>query len=219
VLSAVRLAQLNPKQDHMSGWRSRAIRNRRPLTPEQLIVLQEIKRLRATDKGDAGMSTYATLAQAGNFRVHRLRDGFVDYRLFCQTAHYQLFYKSLGITDRIWIVFPLNAAAESYFLFDRVRNQRRFTQRDAEIAAYALRGLRWFHLRLFLGQGLLVSENILNEVQQRVVQELLTGNTEKEIAVNLSLSVPTTHKHIKSIYRAFGIQSRAALMALWLGGR
>ena len=165
------------------------------------------------------MATHAAAARAGTFRSHRLRDGFVDYVRFRKTPHYRLFYESLGVTDRIWVVFPLNAGAESYFLFDRTDGARRFSKRDAEVAAYALRGLRWFHLRLFLGRGLLVGETPLSEVQRPVVHALLTGKEERHIARELGLSSAMAHKRIIEIYRIFGVTSRAALMALWLGGR
>jgi DNA-binding CsgD family transcriptional regulator len=52
---------------------------------------------------------------------------------------------------------------------------------------------------------------------RRIVGKLLTGLSEKEIAASLNQSVSTTHKHITTIYARFGVNGRAALMALWLG--
>lgn len=43
--------------------------------------------------------------------------------------------------------------------------------------------------------------------------ELLGGASEKEIADRMGLSAHTVHQYVKSIYRAFGVRSRAELMA------
>ena len=45
---------------------------------------------------------------------------------------------------------------------------------------------------------------------------LLDGLSEKEAARAMSLSVHTLHVHVKSIYRAFGVTTRAELMAMFL---
>ena len=42
---------------------------------------------------------------------------------------------------------------------------------------------------------------------------LLGGASEKEIADRMGLSAHTVHQYVKSIYRAFGVRSRAELMA------
>lgn len=48
---------------------------------------------------------------------------------------------------------------------------------------------------------------------------LLAGRSEKEIAADLSLSPHTVHDYVKSLYRRFGVQSRAELMAKAIGQR
>ena len=226
-IGSIRPSHLRIGEDYLLGWRTAAYRPLHPPTPAQLALLVEIRRQRREGEVDAGMTTHATVAQAGTFRVHRLHDGvrngFVDLAAFRKTSHYKVFYRKLGVADRIWVVSPLNEDAESYVLFDRVTDWagkvRRFTKAEAALAAYALRGLRWFHLRLFLGHGLLVGDKALTPMQRRVVQGLLTGKEEKAIAADLGQSPATTHKHVETVYRAFGVASRAALMALWLAGK
>jgi hypothetical protein len=51
------------------------------------------------------------------------------------------------------------------------------------------------------------------------LQGLLAGRSEKEIASDLSLSPHTVHDYVKSLYRRFGVQSRAELMAKAIGQR
>lgn len=57
----------------------------------------------------------------------------------------------------------------------------------------------------------------LTPVERQVLQSLLTGLSEKAIASAQSQSYHTTHEYVTSIYRKFGVNNRAALMALWLG--
>jgi len=55
----------------------------------------------------------------------------------------------------------------------------------------------------------------LTPAQQRVFDGLISGLQEKEVAVLLGISIHTVHTHSKSIYRAFGISSRAELLRRW----
>jgi DNA-binding CsgD family transcriptional regulator len=48
---------------------------------------------------------------------------------------------------------------------------------------------------------------------RETLEWLLTGATEKEIAVGLGLSVHTVHQYVKAIYKRFEVTSRAQLMA------
>jgi pSer/pThr/pTyr-binding forkhead associated (FHA) protein len=55
--------------------------------------------------------------------------------------------------------------------------------------------------------------NSLTKAQHRVLDVVLTGKSEKQIAQRLSLSLHTIHAHIKRIYIAFDVHSRAELLA------
>jgi DNA-binding CsgD family transcriptional regulator len=92
-----------------------------------------------------------------------------------------------------------------------------FSQKELELASYTLRSLNWFHKQLFLSYGLLAAEKPLTPTEKRVMHLLLTELSEKQIADMLQQKVDTTHKHIVNIYRKFNVNSRAALMAIWLG--
>jgi len=48
---------------------------------------------------------------------------------------------------------------------------------------------------------------------QRVAQELLRGEQEKQVAVHVGLTANTVHQYIKAIYRHLGVSSRAEFMA------
>lgn len=123
--------------------------------------------------------------------------------------------KSLLKAD-IWTSFPLNADAESVFMIDRMGSAPHFSLAEVKLAATILRGIRCFHRRLFMDRALLICDKPLSPVARRVLQKLLTGMSEKEIAESLGQSASTTHKYVKTVYARFGVNARAALMSLWL---
>ncbi len=55
--------------------------------------------------------------------------------------------------------------------------------------------------------------------QRQVLQRLLAGDAEKEVAHRLDLTPGTVHQYVKDVYRACGVTSRAELLARCLGGR
>lgn len=226
------------KGDPFLGWR---LRGRRPLRPDpssyqkqlgSYYLSEHYGKLTPTyysrsheDRKDAhvGMTSRAAMAGAGKFRVHRMRDGWIDFRAFEKTLHYELYYRDPGIEDRIWIGFPINPNSESFFLIDRFRGRGRkarlhFSMEEAMLAAAAVRGIPEFHRRLFLSNGLMVGDKPLSPTERHILQGLLGGRPEKEIAEAMGQKLATTHTHVKKLYTVFGVKSRAALMALWLGG-
>lgn len=58
----------------------------------------------------------------------------------------------------------------------------------------------------------------LSDAQRRVLDLLLTGLAEKQVASRLDLSPHTVHNHVKEIYRKMDVNSRSELLALFLTG-
>jgi DNA-binding CsgD family transcriptional regulator len=58
----------------------------------------------------------------------------------------------------------------------------------------------------------------LSEAQQRILELLLTGLRESDVAARLDLSHNTVHYHVKKIYRILNVNSRAELLALLRSG-
>lgn len=226
------------KADAFQGWRLRA---RHPLNPDppayrkllsSYLLSEHYGKLTPTyyrrshdamKEAHIGATTRALLAGAGRFRVHRLRDGWIDYAAFRRSLHHRLYYRDLGIADRIWVSVPVSTQTESLFLIDRIRGpgtiRRPFTGAAAFLAGNALRGLPDFHRRLLLSSGLLTSDKPLSPTESQILQGLLTSRTEKEIALSVGQKPATLHKYVTALYTRFGVKSRAALMALWLGGK
>jgi DNA-binding CsgD family transcriptional regulator len=53
----------------------------------------------------------------------------------------------------------------------------------------------------------------LTDAQRRVYDCLLDGDSEKEVASRLHISIHTVHSHTKAIYKAFNVTTRAELLA------
>jgi DNA-binding CsgD family transcriptional regulator len=151
----------------------------------------------------------------GQFRSFRLRKEMRP--AYFEEGFYKTFHASRGFHDQCVIFFPVNANYESMFNFIRVGRKKDFTAAEEAIAAYALRGLKWFHRQVALSYGLLIAETPLSPAQRQVTQLLLTERSEKQIAEEAGKSLSATHKHITDIFRKFGVKSRAGLMAVWLG--
>jgi DNA-binding NarL/FixJ family response regulator len=54
----------------------------------------------------------------------------------------------------------------------------------------------------------------LTSREREVVEQLVGGVTDREIARTLLISTRTVHKHLESIYRKLGIGNRTSLMTL-----
>lgn len=224
------------KEDPFFGWRVRA---RQPFLPDPEAYRQVLASYYTPDhygkltptyydrshEGKdvhVGMTGRASLAGAGRFRVHRLRDrDWIDYAAFKRTAHYRLYYDQPGIVDRMTIGFPVSPDAESFLLIDRYRQSgagrtRPFNDHEAALAGAAARGIPALHRRLLLGHGLLAGNKLLSPTERQILRGLLTDQTEKELATALDLKPATLHKYVVALYARFEVRSRAGLMALWL---
>lgn len=204
--------------DALSGWRIRAIR---PLNPQYHDAKHYKKVVKAADHADLelGATSIALGASSGQFRAYTLQGGqLVDLAAFQQTAHYDFYYRQHDIRDRIWVVSPVNADTESYFCFDRMGDRPYFGGDDLELASFALRGIKWFHRQLMLSHGLGLCEEVLTPAEQRVIQGLLSGASEREIAETMKLSQGTVHQYATRIYKKFAVRGRVEFTALWLAG-
>ncbi|GMV30185.1 MAG: hypothetical protein AMXMBFR59_23100 [Rhodanobacteraceae bacterium] len=238
-IGAVRVLRgARAKDDPFLGWR---LRGRVTLREEPSAYREQHSRYYATDhygrltRGyyershrdevrlvHAGMTGTASLAGAGAFRAHRLRDpDFLDFAAFKRTEHYRLYYRIPGIVDRMTVGFPVHGDAESFFLVDRYRSRadagrgRPFSTRDVAVAAGMLRGVRVLHRQLMFSRGLFCGGKLLSPVERHILSGLLRGDTEREIAAGLGQKPATVHKYVGDLHARFGVRGRAELMALW----
>lgn len=210
-LGSVRLDSTSPS-DPLKGYRPRANRYLHPAPIHNEAYLAQAARWKQSEPEEG----HARAARdAGTFRSLRLRD--VMRPAWFDEEFYQTFHASRGFHDQLFVSFPLHEDYESFFGFQRVGVKKDFTATEEALAAYALRGIKWFHQQLALSYGLLIAERPLSTIQRQVIPLLLTERNEKQIADEIGKSVRSTHKHITEIFRKYGVNSRAGLMAVWLG--
>lgn len=202
----------NVHHDPVNGWRPRYIHF---LHPQKQVAEKTEEQVRMLEAGVIDISTVRNASFAGHFRCNLLAD-LVPPEWF-DSDYYHTFYRSSDHADAIWAGFPVNEDAETYFGLFRDVAHGRFSVADRDIIAYALRGLKWFHRRQLLSRGLAVASSPLTAVECQVLDGLLGGLAEKQIAAVQGQSYHTTHEYVTNIYRKFGVRNRAALMALWLG--
>lgn len=198
--------------DPLQGWRVAVTRLLHPIAPHPDEGLFKELQTRWNSR-DMDPSFLLPMRRIGHFRTYGHRRDMPA--AWFDGPVYQAFCASVGTVDSVWVGFPLNADAESHFGF---YSRQVFGKRDIALLAYALRGIKWFHRQVMLTSGPLVARSPLTPTERRVLGLLLGKASEKNIAEQLGLAVSTTHQHIVSLFRKFGVRSRAELMSLWLRG-
>jgi DNA-binding CsgD family transcriptional regulator len=198
--------------DPVRGWRPRSVSYLHPSPPLDDAVREQIRKL---EQGSVDETTIRSVIHAGTFRANRLVD-LVPETWF-RSDYYRCHYLALGRADAIWAGCPVNPDSECYYGVMRDAAHPRFSVEERDVVAYALRGLKWFHRQQLLARGLLVASSPLTPAERGILQGLLGGLTEKQIAAAQDQSYHTAHEHVTNIFRKFDVNNRAALMALWLG--
>lgn len=207
----VRLPSPTPA-DSLLGWRPRLVRLLDPIPAMAVSVQEQFDTLWSTD-----VDLSQILAVSGNepFRTRRLFEALPPE--WFEGEHYRRHYLKVGLADSISVRCALNDDVRVHLFMFRDTQAPRFSALDSRRLDFVMRGLRWFHRQQLLSHGLLIANAPLTPAERRVLLALLDGHVEKQIARRLDQSPNTTHFHVKSIYAKFGVRSRSALAALWLG--
>ncbi len=96
--------------------------------------------------------------------------------------------------------------------------QSPFTERERIIMATLCSVMRPLITELFLQYDPMEDQE-LSPAQQDVLKLALTGASEKQIARRLHRSYHTVHSHLRAIYQAYGVSSRAELMARFIDAK
>jgi DNA-binding CsgD family transcriptional regulator len=105
-----------------------------------------------------------------------------------------------------------DSGAISGIHLDRATGDRDFSAREQRL-------LNFFHdeLSRLIGRALVsATEPSSEKLSPRLRQTLaclLEGDSEKQVAARLGLSPATAHQYVTTLYRRFGVQSRAQLLA------
>lgn len=115
----------------------------------------------------------------------------------------------------VHILQPKPADLHSAFMILREKGQRPFSGREVLLLNTLHRELAPLIGRQLAG-GNEPSPAGLAPRHRKVLEALLDGDSEKQIARRLGYSQSTVHEYIKAIYRHFRVESRAELMARWI---
>lgn len=207
---AVRIDDDAPS-DPLGGWRVAAMSILHPMPRgRDEAMFREI--LRQWDRRQVDPSFLLPMRAIGEFRTYVFRRDLPAS--WFESDFYRNHYESVGTMDAVFVAFPLGADAESHFAFYA---DHCFEERDVALAAFAARGIKWFHRLLMLSRGLLVANAPLTATERKVLHWLLTEASEKRIADQIGVAASTVHQHVGAIFGKFGVRSRAGLMSLWLG--
>jgi DNA-binding CsgD family transcriptional regulator len=125
-------------------------------------------------------------------------------------------HRLTGASDIVMSLLQIQGTDRAFCMgFTRGIGERALNGREAQVV-----GLIGQLLQPHLGRGLALAGEpgiaTLSSRRRQVLAGLLDGLTEKEIARELTLSVPTVHEYVMGIYRHFRIGSRAELLAQFL---
>ena len=116
-------------------------------------------------------------------------------------------FRAMGYDDFILSMAPVGALDVLCSLGIFRAPGKRFTARERLIVSLV-------HEELSTDWNRRSGTTRLTPRQREVLGRLEKGESEKEITYALGLSAHTTHDHVKAIYRAFRVRSRAELLAL-----
>lgn len=213
-MAAIREPESSP-DDPMRGWSAADIvvlHDSDAFAQRHEATLTEFK-TEVVDPQSAAM-----VARAGTTRAV-LRAALVDDEAWERSWLYREVLRPLGVEDRLVGSFPVSPTAESYFGLDRAPGDPPFDGRARDVLHLFLSGFPLFHDEQLRVRGLLDASQPLSPRERTVLKLLLTGRSEQGMADALELSFHTVHEYVISIYRKFGVNSRAELTARWLRSR
>jgi DNA-binding CsgD family transcriptional regulator len=91
----------------------------------------------------------------------------------------------------------------------------RFTGRERQLVDALHGGLEWLYLSEETLQRVTRATALSPRLRQ-TLDYLLGGDTERQVAARMSISIHTVHDYVKALYVHFGVSSRMELMARWI---
>jgi len=130
-----------------------------------------------------------------------------------RSSVYDRYFRVGRVEHRLVSVYQQSADRSfSALCFHRPPGERDFSPREQRL-------LTFFHAELgpLVGRALVsIAEASPDDLSPRLRQTLgclLEGDSEKQVAGRLGLSLPTTHQYVTALYKRFGVRSRGQLMA------
>ena len=148
----------------------------------------------------------------------RLRHELIDDRTWYAGPMFRQHLEPAGLDDFIASIYPLGTHVWSGTYFSHAVGQPHFTSRERAIVHLVLNNVDWVHRD---GSDVSANSDELVELPPRprqVLVHLINGDSSKQIAAKLGLSVHTINDHLKTIHRHFDVVSRSELLAKFIAG-
>lgn len=130
------------------------------------------------------------------------------------SPYYLEIREPLGLDDTLYakITVPGKIIALSLL---REKGDELFTERQSQLVDLCLSQMAW----PFQPDDKSVDPRLaaLQPRLRKVMQHLLDGDGEKQVAAKLNLSRHTVHEYVKMIYQQLGVSSRSELLSQWVG--
>lgn len=163
--------------------------------------------------GPAGDPFFRALQHVSGRLVTYARRQLVSKTAWYRSVCWNEYYRPARIDEQLTSVHQTSdAGAISAIAVIRASGEREFSRREQQL-------LNFFHGEL----GLLVGRSLVSRLEpspeklslrlRQTLACLLEGDSEKQVAARLGLSHATTHQYVTALYRRFGVQSRAQLLA------
>jgi DNA-binding CsgD family transcriptional regulator len=150
--------------------------------------------------------------------VTKARHELIPDRQWRASVHYNGYRKVDGVDECLYsyqLLPALGADVVQVVEIHRSAGEARFSGRDSKLVDWLHREIGPMIGRQLASAGQMSFSQLPPRLQQ-VLQGLLEGDSEKQIAARLGLSRATAHEYIQSIYRRCGVGGRNELMARWI---
>jgi DNA-binding NarL/FixJ family response regulator len=144
----------------------------------------------------------------------RRRDELVKDNPWRTSEHFNKLRQPLGLDDTIYARIAVPGKVIVLCLLRGV-DQKPFTDRESQLADLCLSQMAWPYQPDDAPSDPRVAA--LQPRLRKVMQHLLEGDAEKQVAAKLGLSKHTVHEYVKMIYQQLGVSSRSELLSQWVG--
>ncbi len=161
---------------------------------------------------DPFMCQFARLS--GRFNT-RSPEQLIEMRRWQASTGFNEYFRVAGVGAGLYSEQALEGGLFSSFSFFRAGDAPLFARRERRL-------VHLFHREIgpLVGRALASArEPAVSDLAPRVRQTLdalLEGDSEKQVAARLGLSQTTIHEYVGTLYRHFGVSSRAELLAYFL---
>jgi DNA-binding CsgD family transcriptional regulator len=142
------------------------------------------------------------------------RSELVNDKLWYASPYYLELREPLGLDDTLYAKISIPGKVISLALL-RAPKDEPFTERQSQLVDLCVSQMSW----PFQPDDKPVDPRLasLQPRLRKVMQHLLDGDGEKQVAAKLGLSRHTVHEYVKMIYQQLGVSSRSELLSQWVG--